>query len=187
MRMYSALDAGEGVMAVYGFFAFHFYAEPGDGRVCFEFCRHVADHIFHEKGIIVGLFRDEFFVRPFEEGIYGGGAGSLGNVYEALQPFEAAHAQGKAYRGALTMRAGPTDGLGAGADRGNWNIQFEQETRAFLPGFKFSGEAAGIAHGGGMPGDRRLADAEIGKAETGIGPAGMQAAQNIGEQALMEA
>ena len=144
----------------------------------------VIPYVFDEEGVVVGLLGDEFFIGSFEQRVDGGGTGFFGDVDEAFQPFEAAHAQGHAHRGALAVGSGPADGLGAGTYGGHGHFQLQQKARTFLPLFQFAGKAALVLHGSAAFRHRSLARAEIGEGEAGVGAAGVQTFEHVGKQAL---
>ena len=69
---YAFFNAGERIVPMDGFFAFHFDPVPGDIAAGFQLFRCAPHGILHENGVFVGVFRDEFFIRPLKERIDGG-------------------------------------------------------------------------------------------------------------------
>ena len=106
--------------------------KPLDAGVGFELGRRVADHIFHENRIVVGLHGDMALIGAFEEWIDRRGGRFFRHIHEFFDPEEVpgailflACANGDRDIPALVVGSVVADLLGAGAEGANGNANPE--------------------------------------------------------------
>lgn len=156
------------------------HLEPLDAGVGFELCRCVADDIFDENRVVVGLHGDMALVCALEKGIDRSGGRFFCHIHEFLDPQEVpsailflARADGDRDISALIVGSVVTDFLGAGAEGSNRNAHAEEEVVALAIGFP--DESAKIVHGRGETGDWGLALDEVGELDFDVCRLGIEA------------
>ena len=148
--------------------------EPLDTRVGFKLGCRVADDIFNENRVIVGLHGDMAFIGALEEGIDRCGGRFFRHIHEFLYPekiprtiFLLKRADGDRDITALIVGSVIADLLGAGAEGAHGNAHAEKEVVALAIGFP--DESAKIVHGRGETGDWGLALDEVRKLDLDVG------------------
>ena len=154
--------------------------EPLNASIGFKFGRRVADDIFDENRVVVGLHRDMPLIGALEEGIDRGGGRFFRHIHEFLDPEEVpgtilflAGADGDGDIPALVVSSVVTNFLGAGAEGADWDAHPEQEVVIRAVGF--SDKGAEVVHGSGKPGDWGLALDEVRKLDLDVCGLGIEA------------
>lgn len=78
---------------------------PRDARIGVESIRDVADDVFNEHGVVVGMLGDGFFIIPFEEREKGTGSRRLRPFDDFLNPDEFLHSDLNGDDGSLVVSA----------------------------------------------------------------------------------
>ncbi len=125
--------------------------EPLNAQVGFELGSRVADDIFDENRIVVGLHGDMALIGAFEEWIDRSGGRFFSNIHEFLDPQEVprtilflAGADGDRDIPALVVGSVVTNFLGAGTEGSNGNTHAKEEVGARAIGFP--NESAKVVH-----------------------------------------
>lgn len=177
----AAHDVGVGAVVVDGFVVFGADRKPGDVVVLQETRGDVAHDVFDELGVVVALFGDPLFVNAFEHGVNIAGSTRLHQVDHVFEPDETVEAGLQLYFATLVMGAGIADLLGAGANRGDGNVDFGDQVD-FVAGVAAADDAAGVVHQSGCAADRRLFFDEIGEGHFDMRRGGIQVLLHFVEQ-----
>ncbi len=154
--------------------------EPLDPGVRLELGRRVADDIFHENWVVVGLHGDVALVCALEKRVDRGGGGFFGDLDEFLDPEEVPFpvrffpgAGGDGDIAALVVRSVVAYFLAAGAEGPDRHAHAEEEV--VLGAIGFSDEGADVVHGRGESRNGGLALDEVGKLDLDVRGFGIEA------------
>jgi hypothetical protein len=118
---------GISAMIVNALIIFRFHAIPGKIFIAVQLFGNISDHILDEHGIFISLFRDELFIRPFQEGIYLATGRVLDDPDYVFNPEKLLKSEFHGNHAPLIMSPFVADLPRAGADGGNRDKHPDQE------------------------------------------------------------